>query len=136
MTSDPRYVLDTSVLVSAVLLPQSIPRQAVDRAFAQGIVLASAATIAEVDEVLHRHKFDRYLNEEDRLLFLVAFIRKVTLVDVNEHRAICRDAKDNKFLELAVSGSANCIVSGDSDLLILNPFRGIAIITPHEFVKC
>lgn len=48
---------------------------------------------------------------------------------------MCRDSKDDKFLELAVSGRAHCIVSGDSDLLILNPFRGIVILTAAEFLE-
>jgi len=46
----------------------------------------------------------------------------------------CRDPKDNKFLELAVAGDANCIVTGDKDLLVLNPFRGIKIISPSDFL--
>jgi putative PIN family toxin of toxin-antitoxin system len=46
----------------------------------------------------------------------------------------CRDPKDNKFLELAVAGNADCIVTGDNDLLVLNPFRNIRIITPKEFI--
>jgi hypothetical protein len=135
MTSDSRFVLDTGVLVSAVLLARSVPRQAVDRAFAHGIVLASADTIDELDEVLRRAQFNRYLREEERLLFLAAFIRDASVVDVTEKLTECRDAKDNKFLELAVSGNATCIVSGDSDLLVLNPFRGIAILTPQEFLS-
>jgi len=67
MTSDSRIVLDTSVLVSAVLLPRSVvPRQAVDLALAQGIVLASADTIDELDEVLRHPKFNRHLREAQR----------------------------------------------------------------------
>ena len=135
MTSDPRFVLDTGVLVSAVLLPRSVPRQAVDLAFAQGIVLASADTIDELDGVLRRPKFNRYLREEERLLFLAAFIRDANVVDVTEKLTECRDPKDNKFLELAVSGNATCIVSGDGDLLVLNPFRGVTILTPQEFIS-
>ena len=134
MTSDARFVLDTGVLVSAVLLPRSIPRQAVDLAFAQGSVLVSTDTIDELDEVLRRPKFNRYLREEERLLFLAAFIRDAKVVDVTEKLTECRDPKDNKFLELAVSGNATCIVSGDSDLLVLNPFRGVAILGPQEFI--
>ena len=133
MTSDPRFVLDTGILVSALLLRRSVARQAVDRAFARGIVLASAATIHELDEVLRRPKFDRYLREEDRLRFLAAFIRDTTLVAVTEIVTECRDAKDNKFLELAVSGNATSIVSSDRDLLVLHPFRGISILTPQDF---
>lgn len=135
MTRDPRFVLDTGVLISAVLLPRSAPRQAVDLAFARGIVLASVDTIDELDEVLRRPKFDRYLREEERLLFLTAFIRDAKVIQVTEKLTECRDPEDNKFLELAVSGNATCIISGDSDLLILNPFRGVTILTPQEFVS-
>jgi predicted nucleic acid-binding protein len=46
----------------------------------------------------------------------------------------CRDPKDDKFLELAISGGASYIVSGDADLLTLHPFRGIAVITPQDFL--
>ncbi|MEA2039399.1 MAG: putative toxin-antitoxin system toxin component, PIN family [Thermodesulfobacteriota bacterium] len=134
MTNDPRFVLDTGVLVSAVLLPRSVPRQAVDSAFSHGIVLASADTIGELDEVLRRPKFDRYLLEEERLLFLAAFSRDVEVVDVIERISECRDPKDDRFLELAVDGHATCIVSGDRDLLVLNPFRGIVILTPQKFI--
>jgi len=135
MTSDPRFVLDTGVLISAALLPRSIPRRAVDLAFAQGTVLASVDTIDELDRVLRRPKFDRYLREEERLLFLAAFIRYAKIVGVVEKLTECRDPKDNKFLELAVSGNATSIISGDNDLLILNPFCGVTILTPQQFVS-
>jgi uncharacterized protein len=135
VTSDARYILDTGVLVSALLLPRSVPRQAVDRAFAQGIVLASVATIDELDDVLRRPKFDRYVQEDERLRFLARFIRDTNLIEVRDVVSECRDAKDNKFLELALSGKATCIVSGDSDLLVLHPFRGIPIVTPQEFMS-
>lgn len=46
----------------------------------------------------------------------------------------CRDPKDNKFLELAFAGKANCIVTGDKDLLVMHPFRGINIISPFDFI--
>jgi len=134
MTSDPRFVLDTGVLVSALLLPRSVPRQAVDFAFLHGIVLASAHTIGELDEVLRRPKFDRYLLEEERLLFLATFIRDAEIVDVKDKIAEYRDPRDDRFLELAVDGNATYIVSGDSDLLVLNPFRGVRILTPQEFI--
>lgn len=135
MTSDPRFVLDTGVIVSALLLLRSVPRQALDLAFARGIVLTSPDTIDEFDEVLRRPKFNRYLREEERLLFLAAFIRDAKVVEVTERLTECRDPKDDKFLELAVGGNATCIVSGDDDLLVLNPFRGVAILTPREFIS-
>jgi predicted nucleic acid-binding protein len=57
------------------------------------------------------------------------------VVEVTERLAECRDPKDDKFLELAVNGKATCIVSGDDDLLVLNAFRGVAILTPQEFTS-
>jgi putative PIN family toxin of toxin-antitoxin system len=47
----------------------------------------------------------------------------------------CRDTKDNKFLELAVSANASCIITGDKDLLVLNPFRGIPILNAADFLN-
>jgi hypothetical protein len=106
-----------------------------DLAFARGDVLASTETIDELDEVLRRPKFNRYLQEAERLLFLAAFIRDAKVVQVTERLTECRDPKDDKFLELAASANATCIVSGDDDLLVLNPFRGVAILTPQEFIS-
>lgn len=57
------------------------------------------------------------------------------LVHIAERIAVCRDPKDDKFLELAVNGKADVIVSGDADLLVLNPFRGITIVPPATFVQ-
>ena len=57
------------------------------------------------------------------------------LVPIAERIAVCRDPTDDKFLELAVNGRADLIVTGDNDLLALNPFRDIPIITPAVFVQ-
>ena len=135
MTSDIRVVVDTGVVVSALLLPRSVPRQAFDATASRGRLLISEATVAELDEVLRRPKFDRYLPEDKRLEFFAALVLTAEDVQVNEVITACRDPKDNKFLELAVSGRATHILSGDADLLILNPFRGVAILTPQAFLK-
>jgi putative PIN family toxin of toxin-antitoxin system len=129
-----RTVVDTSVAVSAVLLPRSVPRQAFDRAHEQGRLLISAATVAELDEVLRRPRFDKYVAEEKRLEFLATLIREAELIEVTQVVTDCRDPKDNKFLELAVSGKADRIITGDEDLLVLHPFRGISILTPKAFL--
>jgi len=71
----------------------------------------------------------------EREEFLVAFVERALFVEPTEEVRACRDAKDDKFLELAVSGSASCIISGDDDLLVLHPFRNIAIMTPAEFLQ-
>ncbi len=135
MTSNPRFVLDTNTVVSALLLPRSVTRKAFDCAFLNGAVLASQATIDELDDVIRRPKFDRYVQEEERLRFLSSYIEAIQIIDVTVIITDCRDPKDNKFLELAVNGDAAWIVSGDRDLLDLTPYRGIAILSPSNFLQ-
>ena len=129
------YVVDTSTLVSAALLPRSVPRQAVDKALDTGVLLLSVDTLAEADEVLRRPKLDAYVSEEDRLAFLVALLHEAHFVRPTETLSACKDPKDNMFLELAVAGKAKCIISSDSHLLELDPFRNIRIVLPANFLK-
>jgi uncharacterized protein len=130
-----RCVFDTNVLVSALLLPDSKPRKALDLALRKGKVLLSFSTLAELYEVLSRKQFRRYVDDEDVRSFLAALTREAQWVDVDVRITACRDSKDDKFLELAASGHATHIVTGDSDLLALNPFRGIQILPPHSFLE-
>ena len=134
MTPDLRVVFDTNVVISAMLLPLSIPRRALDRVMREGRTLISAATITELDAVIHLPKFDKYLSEEERIEFLTTLVHEAELVNVVETVTDCRDPRDNKFLELAVSGGATHIVTGDSDLLMLHPFRGIIVVSPSMFL--
>lgn len=129
-----RCVLDTNVLVSALLAPGSKPRHALDRAFREGKVLLSFATLAELYDVLHRKQFRRYVDEEDARSFVAALARQSEWIDVNVQISACRDPKDDKFLDAAVSGRATHLITGDADLLVLNPFLGIQIISPQEFL--
>lgn len=129
-----RIVIDANVAVSAVLLRQSTPRQALDSALANGKLLISSATITELDEVLRRPKFNRYIAELERLEFLAALVLAAEQVDIVERVAVCRDVRDDKYLELAINGQATHIISGDEDLLVQHPFRGIAVLTPQVFL--
>ena len=134
MTTDLRVVFDTNVVISAMLLPLSIPRRALDHAMREGRPLISAATTIELDELIHLPRFDQYLSEEERIEFLTTLVQEAELVNVVETVTDCRDPRDNKFLELAVSGRATHIVTGDSDLLVLHPFRGIIVVSPSSFL--
>jgi putative PIN family toxin of toxin-antitoxin system len=130
-----RCVFDTNVLISALLLSDSKPRDALDLALREAKVLLSFAVLAELYEVLNRKKFRRYVDEEDIRTFVAALARETQWVNVEVRIAACRDAKDDKFLELAVSGHATHIITGDADLLALNPFQKIQIIAPQEFLR-
>ena len=129
-----RCVFDTNVLVSALLLPDSKPRRALDLALRRGTVLLSVTVLVELYEVLGRKQFARYVDEDDVRRFVAALTRETEWVEVGVEIAACRDAKDDKFLELAVSGHATHIVTGDSDLLVLSPFQGIQILSPSSFL--
>ena len=122
MSSRARYILDTNTLVSAVLFEHSVPGQALRRALKQGEVLVSPATLEELAEVFSREKFDRYVTTAEREEFLEAFVERATFVEPIEVIQICRDPKDDKFFELAVSGGAAYLISGDKDLRSLPPF--------------
>lgn len=129
-----RFVVDTKVLISALLFKNSVPFRAIELAEKQGMIIYSEATLNELEQVLNRKKFNKYLSLEDRQVFLLKFISASELVSITEKIAVCRDEKDHKFLELAVSGNANVIVTGDLDLLVLNPFQAVEIVTPDIFI--
>lgn len=91
--------------------------------------------VEELADVLRREKFDRYATRKIRDEFLRALIQESVFVDITEKIQVCRDPKDNKFLELAVSGGASYLITGDDDLLILHPFRKISILSPRQFLE-
>ena len=132
--SQQRLVIDANVIVSSVLSVQGKARQALNLAVANGIVLMSNDTFAELSEVLLRSKFDQYSNRAKREAFLDQLLGLVEFVEIIEQIDECRDPKDNKYLELAVSGEADLIVTGDDDLLVLHPFRQISIVRIQAFL--
>lgn len=129
-----RIVFDTNALVSAVLLSNSVPRQALNKALDNSIILVSSPLLLEIADVFSRPKLDKYITENERMRFLVGLLKVTELVEIRESVQICRDPKDDMILELAVSGLASFIVTGDPDLLLLNEFRDIAIVTPRQFL--
>ncbi|CAN5414069.1 hypothetical protein BH20BAC1_BH20BAC1_15110 [soil metagenome] len=130
------FLFNTNSLISAALIPDSISRKALNKAIDLGKIAASDRTQEELIEVLFRKKFDKYfIKDEERLLFIdkievhaILFTTEIVITD-------CRDPKDNKFLELAISSNASCIISGNKDLLALHPFREIPILNATDFIN-
>ncbi len=122
-----RYVFDTNVIISSLLFEGSNPDLAIRYALQNGNILFSLELIEEIDEVLSRAKFRKYITDQEREEFLDSFIDRGILIEVVDVVKECRDAKDDKILELSLSGKADLIISGDKDLLVLNPFRSIQI---------
>lgn len=134
-----RIVFDTSTLISAVLRPTSIPRQAFQQAIATAELCASPATLAELETVLTRDKFERYLDLDTRMAFFALYKKHVRLYAVTaEDEAklpqACRDPRDDKFLALALACSANFLVTSDEDLLVLHPYQTIPLVLPKDFL--
>lgn len=134
MSAKNLFVIDANIIVSAFLAKEGKARQALDKAQTNGVVLMSVEVLSELEEVLSRPKFDKYLTATERKSLLARLIKTVQFVDIAETVKICRDPKDDKYLELAVNGKATYIVSGDSDLLVLNPFKNIPILKIQDFL--
>lgn len=130
-----RVVVDTNVLVSQLVLPFSVPDEAVRKAVTRGRLLFSDSTMKELADVLSRPKFDRYVSSENREQFLSGLCSIGEFVPIIRRVHECRDPKDDKFLEVALNGKADLILTGDADLLAMNPWRGVAIMSPGDYLK-
>ena len=129
-----RVVIDTNVFISALLNPLGTPKKVINIAVSQFTILQSEATYQELATRISKKKFDKYLEKDDRLDFLSSLKNRSLFVDIFHETRVCSDLDDNKFLELAVSGMAQYMITGDNALLILNTYQGIPIINPAEFV--
>jgi putative PIN family toxin of toxin-antitoxin system len=127
-------VFDTNVLISAALAAQSKPSLALRWGVRNDVLLASAATLSELVTRMERAKFDRYSSQPLRREFVTLINATVRIVSIRRSVRACRDPDDDKFLEVAVNGGADWIVTGDMDLLALHPFEGVEIITPAAYL--
>jgi uncharacterized protein len=132
-----RAVVDTNVLISAALLPQSAPAQIVDLLVAEATLVFSRATFAELETRLWRPKFDRYLNVERRRLILHDLAAIAEWVELPEPAgsAYSPDPNDDMFIHTALYGRADWLISGDHDLLESGPVPGLQILSPGQALK-
>jgi len=127
-------VFDASSLVGAALRTGGVPETALLTVIDQGTLVVSREVVAEYRAVLRRPKFGRALSAERResILELIEIVAR--RVEPVELIADCRDPKDNMYLALAAACGATILVSSDADLLVLDPWRGMRIVTPAEFL--
>ena len=132
-----RAVIDTGVLVSALIRRQGTTGNVL-RALRDGSFTAIYTTdiLVEIIDVLGRPALRaKYHIEPEDIVALINLIRlRGDLVIPDRKVTACRDPKDDKFLEAAMAGSADCVISGDADLLDLTPFESIPILRPAEFL--
>ena len=132
-----RAVIDTGVLVAALIRPQGTTGEVL-HALRDGrfSVVYSTDILVEIIDVLGRSALRiKYHLEPDDISVIINLVRLLGDLVVPDRKVeACRDPKDDKFLEAALAGHADCIVSGDSDLLELTPFENIPILRPAEFL--
>lgn len=129
-----RVVVDTNTIVSGILLPQSVPGRLLDLLAGQAAMIFSPATRDELLGVISREKFDRYVSAEARERAATILVRDGDIVTPRRLVHICRDPSDDKFLDAARAGGADCLISGDGDLLDLREFEGIPIVTARRYI--
>jgi uncharacterized protein len=131
-----KFVFDTNSLISAALLRTSTNAKALNRALDIGRIVLSEPVLVEFENVIFRKKFDKYFLNDGEKLEAITNIEANSIIFFPKVKVdACRDSKDNMILELAIASNASCIVSGDQDLLMLNPFNDIPIVSAAEFLK-
>jgi putative PIN family toxin of toxin-antitoxin system len=132
-----RVVLDTNVLISAVLVRESTPARIVRWTTENALLLFSPETFAELETRLWRSKFDRYIGQEQRHAVLngLATLAKWVTVPARAYPSFSRDPDDDKFVHLALAGGAQWLISGDDDLLGIETATGLKILTPTQALR-
>ncbi len=133
-----RAVVDTNIFVSGLIHQKGIPGQILKALRSDIFELITSAEInEEILEVLQRPRIREKYHIGDRIIDIGAILyTQATLVEPKHRVKVSRDPDDNKFLEAALQGRADYIVTGDKkDLLILNEYRKVRIITPSLFIE-
>jgi uncharacterized protein len=130
-----RVVVDCNVLISAALSKNGTSAKAIKEAEEFHQMILSESTLREFSDTLLKTKFDKYFRPIDiRFAIISRYSNKCEVIAPFHRVTICRDPNDDMYLELALSGNADCIITGDPDLWALHPFKKIPIISPKEFL--
>lgn len=130
--ADGPLVLHANVLISRIISPGRPAARLVDWALLERDIVVSQPLLTELNAVLSRPKFSKYIDPEGRLAFLAALTGVAKSVELTETVVACRDPADDHILSLALSAKSRLIVSGDRDLLVLHPFRDVSILRPMQ----
>jgi len=130
--TNPEWVIDTNVLISAALSARGTPARLVQLVLERGVLVFSQPTFDELKTRLYRPKFDRYISLELREAVLHDLSAAARWVEIGEPARYCRDRSDDMFIETALAARAGIVVSGDQDLLQAPPIRGLRILKPQQ----
>lgn len=127
-------MFDASVVVSAAINPSGSPRRALLTARSIGVIALSEAVVSELTAVLARPKFALIISADERSRVVELLSAASVWLDPGTRVTDCRDPADDIYLELALAARADVIVSGDQDLLVLDPWRGVRIMLAADFL--
>lgn len=122
------------MVVSALLKKEGTSRKSLMQALNNCLPLLATDTFNELNEVLNRPKFASFFSTEDKLAIIALMLERCQWVEVTSNVLACRDKNDNMLLNLVLDGGADILLTRDPDLLMLNPFQGIPILNPAEFI--
>ena len=128
-------VIDTNVLISAGLLPQSKTAQVLALAVEHFVIAQNQDTWHELETRIARPKFDPYFGDSGRLRHLVKIAQSIQRFEVSAAVSVSRDKTDDKFIELAIDSGAQILISGDPDLKDMKGYKGIEIPSPAQFFR-
>jgi len=130
-----RVVIDTNVLISAIFWTGK-PKQILNKVRREEIIfLTSEFILGELKKVLARGNKPFKLSEEEAERVVTAMRGIALVVNIDTQLSVCQDEDDNRVLECAIDGNADCIITGDSHLLQLGSFQKIEIITVADFLR-
>jgi putative PIN family toxin of toxin-antitoxin system len=128
-------VIDTNVLISAGLLPQSKTAQVLALAVEHFVIAQNKDTWHELETRIARPKFDRYFGDSGRLRHLAKIAQSIQRFEVSAAVSVSRDKTDDKFIELAIDSGSSILISGDPDLRVVKTFKGVEILSPAQFFE-
>ena len=134
MQAGKRFVVDTNTIISGILLPKLVPGRLLDYLAEHAILIFSPRTRDELLRVISREKFDRYVAADARERAVTILVRDGEIVTPKRFFHVCRDPRDDKFLDAAHAGKADFLISGDHDLIALREFEGIPILTARQYL--
>jgi len=136
MSHRPAYiVIDTNVLISAGLLPQSKTALALALAVEHFVIAQNQETWHELETRIARAKFDRYFGQFGRLRHLIKIAQSIEFFEISASASVSRDKTDDKFMALAIDAGATLLISGDPDLKDVQLYKGVEVLSPTQFVE-
>lgn len=129
-----RIVIDTNVLVSGIFWTGNEAKVIEHCKKGKYINIASPYTLGEFEKVISKERFALTREEIEDLIELVLSF-SVILIPSQKVNIIKKDPNDNMFIDCALAGNAEYIISGDSHLLDINRYKGIKILTAKKFLE-